>query len=414
MAGSAIVRHVVTFGRVLREVGIEVGPGRIADSVRALGVVDLTRQEDVYFTLRQTLVSRHDELELFDRAFDAWFLRGPIAPLVRMQRPRQIVQSVARRSIAEDGGEPETDGASEELGASAHEVLREKDFAEMTPDEFERARRLLAAIARSRPRRRSRRRTPDPRGDQLDMRRLVRRSLRSGGDPVDQPWKARKTVPRKLVVLCDVSGSMDAYARALLLFLHALVGSGRGVEAFGFGTRLTRLTGDLDARDPEAALARATATAVDWGSGTRIGGSLKEFNDVYGRRALSRGAVVVIVSDGWEREDPDLVGREMAKLARAAYAVVWVNPLKGDPEYQPLAGGMRAALPFVDRFLPGHDVASLEAAGRRARGHRAPPCRLAASRLRRALRPRSAWPAVSLLPRRPRRCRRSGGMRAPP
>jgi uncharacterized protein len=192
------------------------------------------------------------------------------------------------------------------------------------------------------------------------MRRLIRRSLRCGGDPVDQAWKARKAVPRKLVVLCDVSGSMDAYARALLLFLHAIVGSGHGVEAFGFGTRLTRLTSDLETRDPEAALAKATLVAVDWGSGTRIGASLKEFNDVYGRRALSRGAVVVIVSDGWEREDNELVAREMAKLARAAFAVVWVNPLKGDPEYQPLAGGMRAALPFVDRFLPGHNVASLE------------------------------------------------------
>jgi uncharacterized protein with von Willebrand factor type A (vWA) domain len=167
-------------------------------------------------------------------------------------------------------------------------------------------------------------------------------------------------VPRKLVVLCDVSGSMDSYTRALLLFLHAVVGTGRGVEAFAFGTRLSRLTPELATRDPEAALDKASAAVVDWGSGTRIGASLKEFNDVYGRRALSRGAVVVIVSDGWERQDPALVGREMARLARAAYGVVWVNPLKGNPEYQPLAGGMRAALPFVDRFLPGHNLSSLE------------------------------------------------------
>lgn len=362
MAGAAIVRHVVTFGRVLREVGIEVGPGRVADAVRGLGAVELTRQEDVYFTLRQTLVSRHDELELFDRAFVAWFMRGPIAPLVREKDKRRQDESVVSLTIASDreAADPDPNGRPLELGASAHELLREQDFAEMTAAEFERARRLLAAIARSRPRRRSRRRTPDPRGDQLDMRRLIRRSLRCGGDPVDQSWKARKTVPRKLVVLCDVSGSMDSYARALLLFLHAIVGSGSGVEAFGFGTRLTRLTSDLETRDPEAALARATLVAVDWGSGTRIGASLQEFNDVYGRRALSRGAVIVIVSDGWEREDNELVAREMAKLARAAYAVVWVNPLKGDPEYQPLAGGMRAALPFVDRFLPGHNVASLE------------------------------------------------------
>jgi uncharacterized protein len=357
--GSAIVRHVVTFGRVLREVGIEVGPGRIVDAVEGLGAIDLTRQEDVYFTLRQTLVSRHDELELFDRAFAAWFLRGPIAPLVRQnQQPERFLQASLTTGgtpeEAEIGGEPL------ELGASAHELLREKDFAEMTPEEFERCRILMTAIARTRPRRSSRRRSPDPRGDRLDLRRLVRRSLRTGGDPLEQAWRARKVVPRKLVVLCDVSGSMDAYSRALLLFLHSVVGSGPGVEAFGFGTRLTRLTPDLATRDPEAALARASATAVDWGSGTRIGDSLAQFNSTYGRRALSRGAVVVIVSDGWERDDPALLEREMAKLARAAYAVVWVNPLKGNPEYQPLAGGMRSALPFVDRFLPGHNLRSLE------------------------------------------------------
>lgn len=362
MHGSAIVRHVVTFGRVLREVGIEVGPGRVVDAVRGLGAIDLTRQEDVYFTLRQTLVSRHDELELFDRAFAAWFLRGPIAPLVRQKHERRLARTVARDTLEAGRSEDDAEVAGDpiELGASAHELVREKDFAEMTPDEFERVRRLMLLIAKTRPLRTSRRRAPDPRGDVLDMRRMLRRCLRSGGDPVDQPWRSRKLVPRKLVVLADVSGSMDSYARALLLFLHALVGTGQGVEAFAFGTRLTRLTGDLATRDPEAAIARATEQAVDWGSGTRIGEALREFNAVYGRRALSRGAVVVIVSDGWERDDPGLVAKEMAKLARAAYAVVWVNPLKGNPEYQPLAGGMRAALPFIDRFLPGHNLRSLE------------------------------------------------------
>jgi len=192
------------------------------------------------------------------------------------------------------------------------------------------------------------------------VRGMIRRSLRTGGDPADRPLRARKEVPRRLVLLCDVSGSMDSYARVLLLFLHAAVGAGRGVEAFAFGTRLSRLTPDLATRDPMAALARCTEEVVDWGSGTRIGASLREFNDVYGRRGMSRGAIVVIASDGWEREDPTLVGREMARLARAAYAVVWVNPLKGNPDYQPLAGGMRAALPFVDRFLAGHNLRSLE------------------------------------------------------
>ena len=365
MQGSAIVRHVVTFGRVLREVGIEVGPGRVADAVRGLGAVDLTRQDDVYFTLRQTLVSRHDELELFDRAFVAWFLRGPVAPLVRQKQTRRFAERVVRDTLESgaDGDEADDSGSRSSSAPPAHELLREKDFAEMTPEEFERVRRLMAAIARTRPRRKSRRRSPDPRGDVLDLRRLCRKSLRTGGEPIDQPWKARKTVPRKLVVLCDISGSMDAYARALLFYLHAIVGTGHGVEAFAFGTRLTRLTPDLATRDPGGRARAGERDRDRLGQRNAHRRSLAEFNSIYGRRALSRGAVVVIVSDGWERDDPDLIAREMAKLARAAYAVVWVNPLKGNPEYQPLAGGMRAALPFVDRFLPGHNLRSLEELG---------------------------------------------------
>ena len=362
-AGDAIVGHVVTFGRVLHEVGLEVGPGRVADALRALDAVDLARQEDVFFSLRQTLVSRRDELDLFDRAFSAWFLRAPVLPPVRTRPAAETVTRVGESPsdrLRSRGDDDDADGEPLELGASGHELLREKDFAELTGDELRHVRVLIAQIARTRPKRLSRRRAADLRGTSLDVRRMIRRSLRTGGDPVDRPLRARKDVPRKLVVLCDVSGSMDSYARALLLFLHAVVGTGRGVEAFAFGTRLSRLTPELATRDPDAALDRCTEAVVDWGSGTRIGASLREFNEVYGKRALSRGAIVLIVSDGWEREDPDLVGREMAKLARAAYAVVWVNPLKGNPAYQPLAGGMRAALPYVDRFLPGHNLRSLE------------------------------------------------------
>jgi uncharacterized protein with von Willebrand factor type A (vWA) domain len=361
-AGDAIVGHVVTFGRVLREAGLEIGPGRVVDALRALDAVDLARQEDVYFSLRQTLVSRHDELDLFDRAYAAWFLRAPVLPPVRQRSSAQTLTRVGESAVdrLRAGEQDEEPGDPLDLGASGHELLRDKDFAELSGDELRRVRDLIGKIARSRPQRASRRRTADARGDRLDVRRLIRRSLRTGGDPLERPYRARKDVPRKLVVLCDVSGSMDSYARALLLFLHAAVGAGRGVEAFAFGTRLSRLTRDLATRDPDAALARCTEAVVDWGSGTRIGASLREFNEVYGRRALSRGAIVLVVSDGWEREDPELVGREMAKLGRAAYAVIWVNPLKGNPEYQPLAGGMRAALPYVDRFLPGHNLRSLE------------------------------------------------------
>ena len=356
---DSLVRHVVTFGRVLREAGLEVGPGRLADALRGLAAADLTEQDDVYWTLRQTLVSHRDDLALFDQAFAAWFLREAVAPERRSTPAATVVrQDLAREARVADGDDAEP--GEQRLGASALEVLREKDFAAMTPEELERAFVLVQEIARARPLRASRRRRPDPSGDRLDLRRLVRSSLRSGGDPLDRPHRARKLVARRLVVLCDVSGSMEAYTRPLLLFLHAALGSGRWVETFAFGTRLSRLTDALEARGPEVALAQAATAAADWGGGTRIGASLKELNDVHGRRGVTRGAVVVVASDGWERDDPSLLAREMARLARTAYAVVWVNPLKGSPDYRPLAGGMRAALPFIDRFLSGHNLNSLE------------------------------------------------------
>jgi uncharacterized protein with von Willebrand factor type A (vWA) domain len=361
---EALTRDIVTFGRVLREAGLEVGPGRIADALRGLDHVDITRQDDVYWTLRTTLVARREDLDPFDRAFDAWFLRRVgRRPERREPDPRQLRKGVRRvrrdglREAAPAEGEPDR------IGHSAHEVLRLKDFAAMSPDELAAARALIAALAAHRPERRSHRLRPHRRGSVLDLRGLARASIATGGDPVARRFRRRAEAPRKLVVLCDVSGSMEAYSRALLLYLHAVVRSGRGVEVFAFGTRLTRLTAELRVRDPEQALARAAQRVVDWASGTRIGASLKRYNDVWGRRALTRGAVVLIASDGWEGEDAELVGREMARLHRAAYAVVWVNPAKGSPAYEPLAAGMRAALPFVDRFVAGHNLASLEALG---------------------------------------------------
>jgi hypothetical protein len=362
MMADAIARHVVTFGRVLREAGLEVGPGRVADALSGLDLVDLSSADDVYWTLRQTLVSRWEDLDAFDAAFRAWFLRAPTAPVFRHTTETTSLR-LLRRSPQTSRSDDESGEAGEDrstLGFSPEELLRTRDFADMTAEEFENVGKLIAEIAASRPRRRSRRLRPHHRGRELDMRRLVRASLGTGGEAVERTYRNRVHVPRKLVVLCDVSGSMEAYSRALVLFLHALARSGRGVETFAFGTRLTRLTRELIIRDPEGALRAASASVVDWSGGTRIGHSLKAFNDEWGRRALTRGAVVVIVSDGWEREDAAVVGQEMARLARQAYAVVWVNPLKGHPDYQPLAGGMRAALPYVDRFLPGHNLASLE------------------------------------------------------
>jgi uncharacterized protein with von Willebrand factor type A (vWA) domain len=361
---EALTRHLVTFGRVLREAGLEVGPGRLQDALLGLDRVDITRQDDVYWTLRTTLVARREDLEPFDRAFDAWFLRRAVRFAGRREiDPRSMPKDAPRvRRDARAGREAApADGEPDSIGHSAHEVLRHKDFAAMSPEELAAARALIAAMVTDRPARRSHRLRAHRRGRILDMRALARDAIATGGDPVNRRFRRRTQTPRKLVVLCDVSGSMEPYTRALLLYLHAMVRSGRGVEVFAFGTRLTRLTAELRTRDPEQALARAAERVVDWASGTRIGASLKRYNDVWGRRALTRGAVVLIASDGWERQDHELVGREMERLHRAAYAVVWVNPVKGSPEYQPLAAGMRAALPSIDRFVAGHNLASLEA-----------------------------------------------------
>jgi len=359
---QAFTRQVVTFGRVLREGGLEVGAGRLVDAMRGLDEVDLSRQDDVYWTLRTTLVARREEIEPFDRAFAAWFLRTRFHPPPHEQDPRDTRPGAqrVRRDARLRGEDSRAAGEPDSIGYSTHEILRRKDFAAMSPEEFADVRRLIAQIDCERPRRRSRRLRAHSRGSTLDMRRLARSTLATGGDAVQRRFRRRTEAPRKLVVLCDVSGSMEAYTRAMLLYLHALMRSGGGVEVFAFGTRLTRVTGELSRRDPEAALGAASARVVDWAAGTRIGASLKVFNDVWGRRALTRGAVVLIVSDGWEREDNALLGREMLRLHRAAFAVVWVSPLKGSSEYQPLAGGMRAALPFVDRFVAGHNLASLE------------------------------------------------------
>jgi uncharacterized protein with von Willebrand factor type A (vWA) domain len=364
--GDAVVRHVVTFGRILREAGLEVGPGRLADALNGLDVVDIGNRQDVYWTLRSTLVSRREELDPFDRAFAAWFLRDWIVPPPSPRPPEMPpVEQAEKRGDSRvlEGAEEDEDGETSQLGWSAVEVLRGKDFAGLSSEELAEVKALIASLTVRRPTRRSRRLRPHSQGRTIDLRRLARASLATGGEPIERAFRRRVRTPRKLVVLCDVSGSMEAYTRPLLLFLHAAVGSGRGVEAFAFGTRLTRLTNVLKTRDPEQALDAAAESVVDWASGTRIGACLKEFNDEWGRRALTRGAIVVIVSDGWERDDADLVGREMTRLARAAYAVIWVNPLKGNPQYQPLAGGMKAALPHVDRFLSGHNVASLERLG---------------------------------------------------
>ncbi|MEY2534449.1 MAG: uncharacterized protein QOF29_2359, partial [bacterium] len=252
-------------------------------------------------------------------------------------------------------GEPEVRPAA----YSDTEVLTDKDFAQYSDAERALARALVMRLARHMPLRETRRtRATRRRGVRPDMQATVRASLRYGGEPLDRRWRAHVRGPRKLVLVCDVSGSMAPYSRMLLQYLHAAVATHRRVEAFVFGTRLTRITHELGVRDPDRALDRATAAVVDWAGGTRIGAAIAELNRVHGRR-LGRGSVIVILSDGWDRGDPVVLGTEMARLRRSAHRVIWLNPLKAAPGYEPLARGMAAALPHTDHFLAGNSLRSL-------------------------------------------------------
>ena len=336
------------FAGALRAAGVAADVTRTITAVAALEAVAGAFPGAAYWALRHAFVGRRDEVAAFDQTFAEWFLDGG--------------QSVARAETVEthvdDDGSTGGD-ARERAGWSPDELLQETDFAKLTQDELARLAESIVELAASRPRRRSRRLRRGARGSALDLRATARAAVRGGGDPARLETRVRRKRPRRIVVLCDVSGSMEAYSRALLLFAHGLTRTGFGVEAFAFGTRLTRLTAELSNRPPQVGLEQATREIADWAGGTRIGDSLHEFNEVWGPRGLSRGAVVVIVSDGWERGDVDLVASEMQRLARSAYAVVWVNPLISHAGYEPLAGGMRAALPYVDCFLSGHNFAAL-------------------------------------------------------
>ena len=247
--------------------------------------------------------------------------------------------------------------------ASDEEVIRAKRFDALDADELAALYRLMARLTLATPLRRTRRAQRRRRGETVDMRRTLRASLRTGGDPIRLHHRRRRVVRRRLVLLCDISGSMEPYARAYLQFLTCAAGGGdrrTRSEAFVFATRLTRLTRALHSRNPERAIQRAAATAPDWSSGTRIGDALKTFNDRHGRRGMARGAVVVILSDGWERGDPALVGREMERLSRLAYRIVWVNPRAAAEGFAPRAGGMAAALPYCDALVSGHSLEALE------------------------------------------------------
>jgi uncharacterized protein with von Willebrand factor type A (vWA) domain len=336
------LQALVGFGRALRDEGLDVGTDRIASFCSAAALVPA---EQLYWAGRATLVAREQDVDVYDRVFLSFFgaeQRPPPRAGVRVQSIPVGVEVAL---------------------ASEVELLREKSFARCSPEELAQLAALMQQLRFVAPTRRSRRREPARRPGALDLRRTLRRSLRTGGEPATRLYRERRRKRRRVVLLLGVSGSMADYSRALVLFAHAALRRQPDWEAFCFGTRLTRLTRALRVGDPNNAFSRAAAAVMDWEGGTRIGESLQRFLDDYGHQGLARGAVIVICSDGLDVGDPELLAEQMARLGRLAHRVIWLNPLKEHAAYEPLARGMKAALPHIDLFASGHNLASLEALG---------------------------------------------------
>ena len=364
---DAVISRLGSLAALLRAQGSRVGVGELLDAHRALDAIDCASREDSRLALRTVLCSGRVDLQRFDAAFLAVFGDGTVGADDRAD-PLQELGAVTRAALprAAIPGSATQPRAANELTAipaawSDVELLRHKDFAQYSEAEMALARELIARLARRGPTRVSRRTRPvrRRRGHTPDLRRVLRASLRTGGEPFHRHWRAPTRRQRPVVLVCDVSGSMTPYARMLLQYLHASVAARRRVEAFAFGTRLTRITNELGGRDHDRALERAAEAVADFSGGTRIGAALAELNRMHGRR-VGRGAVVVVLSDGWDRGDPELLETEMARLRRSAHRLVWLNPLAAHPDFEPLTRGMRAAVPHTDELLAGNSLASLE------------------------------------------------------
>ncbi len=368
------LRNLVLFARLLRLAGVNVTPEQVSELARVLAVIGLARRQDVHDVARAIFVRRHDDAAVFDRAFDLFFnIRGRPpqsvidpgqAPSHRVRRPKNIQQlaaQAARRTRSSDGSDEESSQGQSLQTYSAVEVLRRKDFGEFTPEEIRAARRLIAAMDWTIGERRTRRQHPAHRGSQLDFTRVLRSNLARGAELFELPEREHKTKPRPLVVLADISGSMERYTRMLLELLHTLSHTRVPVETFVFATHLTRITPDLRKRSVERALSRVSLRVTDWSGGTRIGQAVKSFNFEWARRVLRGGAVVLILSDGWDRGDLGLLRDEMARLQRSCYRLIWLSPQRvaaTGPES--LASGLQIALPFVDDMLPLKNLDNLE------------------------------------------------------
>ena len=376
MENGNLLHNLLLFGRLLRGLGLDVDPGRTIDLVQALDYIDVGRKTDFYHAVRSLLVHRREDIPLFDQAFEAFWRkpadgwttlnRRALGERRQRRRPLFTTPPLHQSPSSEQQQEHNRPAADEPpviqvtLTYSASEVLRRKDFAALTGEELDAIQGLIAALVWQLGERRTRRKQPGYR-QLLDLRRTLRQNMRYGGEVIEWAYREPKIKPRPLVIVADISGSMERYTRLLLHFIYSLTaGLAQPVESFVFSTRLTRITRQLQERDVDRALRDVTRAVPDWSGGTRIGEALKSFNFDWGRRVLGRGAIVLLISDGWDRGDVDVLRTEMARLQRNCRRLIWLNPLLGSPQYEPLTRGMQAALPYLDDFLPVHNLASLE------------------------------------------------------
>jgi len=351
---------IVGFARTLRHAGVPAGPDRVHTMLGALAELDVLDPNQVYWAGRLTLCADPQDLARYDAAFALYFGGRGVGNHRGTSSPPRVLRAAPFEVGADSAPDKAEDQPSFAAQASRAEILRHKDVSALSPAERDELRRLFALLKPRVAHRRSQRHGPASRG-RVDLARTVRRMLRTGAEPGRLAYRRRRTKPRRLVLLIDVSGSMAPYADTLLRFAHAAVRAApASTEVFSTGTRLTRVTRELRLRDPDQALAAAGRAVPDWSGGTRLGEGVKAFLDLWGQRGLARGAVLVLCSDGWERGDPAELDAQLARLARLAHALIWVNPHKGRPGFEPVTGGMQAAVSHADALVAGHSFAALE------------------------------------------------------
>ncbi|HVB60040.1 MAG TPA: VWA domain-containing protein [Ktedonobacteraceae bacterium] len=393
--GERLLYRLTEFGRLLWEVGIDVGPRKNLDLAETLDYIDITNKEDFYHTLKCSLLARHEQEPVFNQMFYYyWYTRDRqdqkaaqngaakrddrqirLPPSERKRLAEHMnaneqyrkdlkaeMRHSERRQRPDDRFEEDDDDDSstpQGTAYSAIEVLRKKDFESYTWEEVQEAKRLMSEMRWNLGMRPTHRKRPTRRGSYPDMRRIVRRNLKYGAEMLELTWRETRRKPRPLVIICDISGSMSLYSRLLLHFIHTVSNGLMNVEAFVFGTRLTRITRQLKKRDVDDAVRDVSKSVQDWSGGTRIGDALHFFNHSWARRVLGRGAVVLVISDGWDRGEAGVLQMEMDRLQHSCHRLIWLNPLLGSPDYRPLTIGMKTALPYIDNFLPAHNLDSL-------------------------------------------------------